>query len=69
MGKGIFSFSTGILLGFAAGVMIDSEKRKKLQSLAKSQGDKLKGYEKSFKDGVDKIKNLLSDKAPKKGKK
>ena len=69
MGKTLFSFSTGILLGFAAGVMIDSEKRKKLQALAKSQTERLKGYEKSFQDGINKIKSLVSEKSTKKAKK
>ena len=63
MGRGFFTFSSGILLGFAAGVLIDSEKRKRLQEIAKTQSDRLKNYEKSFKEGLDRIKNIIDNKS------
>ena len=36
MGRGLFSFSTGIIFGFAAGVFIDNKKKKKNSGNSKS---------------------------------
>ena len=69
MGKGLFTFSSGVILGFAAGVLIDSEKRRKLMDAVNSQAKSLSKYESSFNEGIQKLKDLISSKEGDKKKK
>ncbi len=61
MGR-IFSFSTGLVLGFAAGIFIDNKKRKKIQEIAKSQIDRIKSYENTLTSNINKMKGIAQNK-------
>ena len=49
--------------------MIDSNKKKKLKEMAKTQAEKLKGYEKIFNDAITKIKGIVIEHSKKSVKK
>ncbi|MCP3658877.1 MAG: hypothetical protein GY830_00575 [Bacteroidetes bacterium] len=64
MGRTLFTFSTGIVFGFAAGVFLDSKKRKKIQEITKAQIDRIKAYENTLNSNIDKIKGLARERKP-----
>ena len=61
MGR-LFSFTTGLVLGFTAGIIIDNKKRKKIQEIAKSQIDRIKSYENTLTSNINKMKGIAQNK-------